>query len=333
MRRPMKIAFAGLRHGHIFSLAEAARNHPELSIAGAWEEDAGARKSAEEMFPEPFYGSYEELLNDREVDIVAVGDYYGIRGERILQALAAGKHVIADKPLCTRLDELEAIKERSYRSGLKVGCMLDLRYDPALRLARDMARRGDIGGIRNISFTGQHPLNWGTRPMWYFEDGKHGGTFNDIAIHGVDAVRFITGMEYAKTLCARQWNSYAVHAPGFCDCAQFMGVMENGAGIMADVSYSAPSPAAFALDSYWRFTIWGANGVIECRLGSGEVRFAAAGDKQMRTLAAPAVQGSWLDDLLTEIHGGKTGFGTESVLESARTALEIQKFADETGKE
>ena len=230
------IAFCGLRHGHIFSLYDLAKANPEVRVVGAWEEDEAARAQAMEKIAEPFYGSYEQLLADPRVEIVAVGDYYGVRGQRIIQALRAGRHVLSDKPLCTRLSELDEIERLCREKGLYVGCMLDLRYDPALRLAARLVRSGELGEIHAVNFTGQHPLNYGTRPMWYFEPGKHGGTFNDLAIHGLDAVRFITGLDYRRTLYARQYNAFAREQPDFPDCAQLMGEYENGAGLVADVS-------------------------------------------------------------------------------------------------
>ena len=103
------IVFCGLRHGHIFSLYDLAKANPEVRVAGSWEEDEAARAQAMEKIAEPFYGSYEQLLADPRVEIVAVGDYYGVRGQRIIQALRAGRHVLSDKPLCTRLSELDEI--------------------------------------------------------------------------------------------------------------------------------------------------------------------------------------------------------------------------------
>ena len=329
----MNIAIAGVRHSHIISLAGLARSKPEYALTGWWEEDEEARSRAQALFPEPAYSSFDELLADPAVDIVGIGDYYGIRGRRILDALHAGKHVIADKPVCTSVQEAEDISSLSRRTGLKVACMLDLRYDPALRMAAEIIRGGSLGEIRSVAFTGQHPLSWGTRPAWYFEEGKHGGTFNDIAVHGLDAVRFITGLSYGNTLCARTWNAFAEHAPDFCDSAQLLGELENGASLMADVSYSAPDGAAFSLPSYWRFTFWGAKGWLECRLRDSRVMIALAGDSCPRILKAPPVERDYLDDLADEIHGRPVLFDTQSVLDSALTVLKIQLTADHYRKE
>ena len=328
----MKIAFVGLRHGHVFKLANLALNNPETEISGVWEENAEALEAAKARIPADIhvYSSYDEILNDPTVEAVAVGDYYGIRGQRIIAALRAGKHVITDKPVCTRMEELDEIVKLCEEKNLRLGCLLDLRCDPAIRLARDVIRGGQLGEIRALAFSGQHALNWATRERWYFEEGKHGGTFNDIAIHGVDAVEMITGRPISEILCARQWNSYAVHAPDFADCAQFMGKLDNGAGVMADVSYSSPEPAEFKLPYYWRFSFWGEHGWLECRYRGGGADIALTGDPEARRIEAPTVADDALTHFLMDIRGEETPFGTQSVINSTRVALGLQRTADES---
>ena len=106
----MRVAFAGLRHGHIFALYDMVQKHPMYQITGAFEENEEARKAAEEKGVCCRYASYAELLADPDVDAVAMGGCYGDRGQMAVQALLAGKHVMADKPLCTSLSQLDEIE-------------------------------------------------------------------------------------------------------------------------------------------------------------------------------------------------------------------------------
>jgi predicted dehydrogenase len=62
--------------------------------------------------------SYQALLDEVDVDIIAVVDYYTIRGQRVIQALEHGKRIIADKPLCTSLAELDTIEALSSEKGI-----------------------------------------------------------------------------------------------------------------------------------------------------------------------------------------------------------------------
>lgn len=326
----MNVAFAGLRHGHIYSLYNEVKAHPELTVLGAWEEMAEAAEAAKEIITEPFYESYEALLADPAVDIVAIGDYYGIRGARVLQALKAGKAVITDKPLCTSLEELAEIEAISREKDLPVGIQLELRDDPALQMAEEIVASGELGEIRSVAFTAQHPLSYGTRPQWYFEKGKHGGTFNDIAIHAMDALTWITGHAYDKTLFTRQWNDYATEVPHFKDSAQFNGLLANGAAVTGDVSYSGPA-AAFSLPSYWRFTLWGTRGYLEFKAGGTSVTVASGNEAKPRTLELKEPVKRALEGFLREVRAGKPAENTASCIAASRISLTLQRFADEQG--
>ena len=325
----MNIAFAGLRHGHIYSLYNEIKTHDDLKIVGAWEELPEAAEEAKAVITEPFYDSYEALLADPSIDVVAIGDYYGIRGQRVLQALRAGKAVVTDKPLCTSLEELAEIETISREKQIPVGIQLELRDNGGLQLVSELFASGELGEIRSVTFTAQHPLNYGTRPGWYFEEGKHGGTFNDIAIHAMDALTWVTGSAYDKTLFARQWNDYATEEPQFKDSAQFNGLLENGAAVMADVSYAAPS-SGFSLPSYWRFTFWSTRGYVEYKLGSDKVTVAYAGEEKPREIAVEVpVRRRVLNSFLEEVREGKAGENTASCIAASRAALTLQRFADE----
>ena len=324
----MKIAFAGLRHNHIYSLYNEVKAHPELTVVGAWEETAEAAEAAKATITEPFYDSYEALLADPQIDIVAIGDYYGIRGKRVIQALKAGKAVITDKPLCTSAEELDEIERLSREKRIPVGIQLELRDDATLQKAAQIIGAGEIGKIRAVQFTAQHPLSYGVRPSWYFEEGKHGGTFNDIAIHAMDVLTWVAGSPYDRTLFARQWNAYATEVPHFKDCAQFNGQLANGAAVTGDVSYAGPA-TAFQLPSYWRFTIWGAAGYLECRVGAETLTLATANDKKPQQIAVGAPVRHVLNDFVREVKDGAPAENTAGCIAASRAALMLQRFADE----
>lgn len=323
----MNIAFAGLRHGHIFALYRQIKAIGGATVVGAWEADEAARAAGREIISEPFYDDYEALLSDPRVDTVAVGDCYAARGGLIIRALDAGKQVLADKPICTSLDELAIIRQKATEKHLKVGCMLDLRYDAAVCGAKAMMEAGKLGAIHAMGFTGQHPLSYGIRPDWYFQKGMHGGTINDIAIHGIDALRFMTGLDFVRPIAARTWNAFAKEVPFFDDCAQFMAEYEGGAGVVADVSYAAQTKTAGDMPSYWRFTIWGEEGCMEFRFGDGKLIFAGRDSEQPEVVACEPVRTTLLDDFAKPYDEAEV----LDVLASCEATLRIQKAADENG--
>lgn len=328
----IKLAFVGFRHAHIFDLYRRAQAMPEIEVVAACEEDESTRAAlAREGMVTITHSEYGQMLADAACDAVAVGDYYACRGKQVLDALSAGKHVLSDKPLCTRLDELDQIEALATQQGLRVVCMLDMRDGAPAITARAMIRGGTIGEVHAISFGGQHPLLLGTRPDWYFEPGKHGGTINDIGVHALDALPWITGLEWDTIHAARCWNAFAPQYPHFEGAGQLMLTMENGAGVLGDVSYMMPDSSGYTLPFYWRMTFWGRKGVLELSSTQGDIVLALDGESSVRHEPLfDGDPGGYLRAFLHDIAGatGQDELCTADSLRVTRTALLVQRAAD-----
>jgi len=326
-----RFAFIGFRHGHAFDLLDLVRDRPDCEIVASCEEDAATRAHlVNSGRADITHAKYETMLDEVECDVVAVGDYYTARGPQVVEALRRGLHVIADKPLCHTLAEQAQIEDLSSKRGLSVGLQLDLRGAGAFIRLRDIIRSGELGRIHTISVSGQHPLLVASRPPWYFEPGKHGGTINDIGIHVFDIVPWLTGVPWREVVTARTWNAKATDFPHFHDAAQFMGILESGAGIMADVSYLAPDKAGYTLPHYWRFIVHGQNGLAETHYGAVHVKLALdhheAPDQRP---VGPPIYRRFFTDFLNEVRGHREScdLRTADVLRASRLALEAQRRA------
>ena len=147
--------------------------------------------------------------------------------------------------------------------------MLSMRDHGQTIGARNMIREGTIGEIHAISFGGQHPLMLGSRPGWYFEEGKHGGTINDLAIHAIDCLPWITGLEFEIGQRRQVLECLRAGVSALSDGAQMMLTMDNGCGVLGDVSYFMPDKAGYSLPFYWRYTFWGAGRRARGRYDAG----------------------------------------------------------------
>ena len=322
----IKMLFNGFRHGHVFGLYSKALRNELIEVVGCIEDDTETRVSLEHSRGIVFSDkSYEEWLSG-DVDVVAIGNAYGDRGRNVIAALRAGKHVITDKPVCTDPRELSEIARLSAERSLAVICMLDLRYLPQTLAAKRILDSGELGEIRNLSFSGQHYLDYAHRPRWYYEEGMHGGTINDIAIHGIDLVRYLSGREIVAVDAARVWNSYATEQRAFKDSAVFMARLDGGASLLADVSYSAPSQA-FSMPTYWEFRFWCEKGMLTFSYVGDTVTIYKDGEVAPSTVKCEHDCGDWLCDLIKSIDTGDLSL-TKDTLISSETALKIQAIAD-----
>lgn len=324
----MNIAFAGLRHCHIFDLYKMVQADSSYTILGAFEADADARKEAEALGVYCNYASYDELLADPKVEVVALGGCYGDRGQMVISALQAGKHVMADKPLCTDLEQLDMIEKLAVEKNLKVSCMFTMRFEKKIQALKKLVASGALGEINNVYFGGQHPLQYGRRPDWYYKPGKHGGVINDIAIHGIDVLNFAIGLEVDKTLAARCWNKFADCEPNFRDSAQLMLTAKNGAGILADISYSIPDGVEFALPYYWQFYIWGTKGTISFSLNEKNSYYFIKNQVKPVLLDEEPIAVDYLTDFRNMIAGDKNVvLSMDESFCATRLTLQIQKQA------
>ncbi|MGI5287227.1 Gfo/Idh/MocA family protein [Nonomuraea polychroma] len=129
------------------------------------------------------------------VDICTPGDSHA---EIAIAALAAGKHVICEKPLANTVAEAEAMVRAAAAAPASVKSMVAFNYRrvPAVALARRFVEEGRLGEIRHVR--AQYLQDWIVDPefplVWRLQKDKAGaGALGDIGSHIVDAAEFITG--------------------------------------------------------------------------------------------------------------------------------------------
>lgn len=322
-----KVAISGLRHGHAAGIVHHTRKHPGLELVAVAEAhpEAGEaiRKAADVQITHP---SLEAMLREVDFQILGIGDVYTSRGAQAIAALEAGKHLISDKPLCTSLDELDRIETLAREKGLSVLVQLTLRYDPTWHAARAALQAGRIGELATVAVFGRHPLSYRTgRPDWYFEPGQHGGTINDLFVHGLDGAEWLTGQRIAEVCSARSWNQQLQEVPHFQDSAQAMFRFERGAGLLMDASYTTPTGHA----DPWTLHFHGTQGALHLVTGkSVTLQRHGEPEETLSPLALPA-EASYIADLVAEIQGEKPAtLTTAESLRATRLALTTQHAAD-----
>lgn len=331
MSKKTRFAFAGLRHPHGWAIWNRVQKEPDCSIVAVCEED---RQTRQELLERPdishVYDSYERMLDEIDADVMATADFYGNRGRILIGALEKGMHALADKPICTRIDELDRIAELVEEKSRVLGCELDLRALPQLAQARELIHGGDIGEVHAISFGGQHPYFCYQRADWYLDESTYGGVLNDITIHGVDALEWMTGLRFTEVVAARAWSALKHEGFPFRDAAQVMLTMDNGCGVMGDVSFISPASCGFALPYYWELTFWGSKGVLRTGLNRDSLELSIEGQKE--TVPVPKQQErppDYFHSFMRELAGQPGDLDTGTIIDASRKALRIQQAADE----
>ena len=325
----MKIAISGFRHGHIGSIVKEMAHYPQqLQIVAACERDP---QKAEPIIKASgatiTHKDLDTMLREVECDAVAVGDVYADRGAQVIKALEAGKHVLADKPMCSSPAEMRRIRQLAEEKDRKVIVALTLRYVAAWQTARRIVREGAIGEVCTATVHGQHPLNYKAgRPEWYFEQGRHGGTINDIMVHGIDSMLYVTGLPVVEVVAARAWHMQPAEVPFFQDCAQAFLRLSNGAGVMMESSYKAVKGHA----TPWTMTIWGTDGDMTFT-SSGAVTVRRPGEPAKAVEAKIENKGNIVEDFIQEVEGfpgRQQQLTTAESLDASEKAVLAQEAAD-----
>jgi predicted dehydrogenase len=139
-----------------------------------------------------------------DVDVVHVTTPNHLHHPQVKAALAAGKHVVCEKPLAMTSDESAELVELARGSGLVHCTNFNLRFYPLVQQARAVVHGGAVGEVWNVH--GGYLQDWLLRPTdwnWRLQP-EQGGVLRavaDIGSHWLDAVEFVTGLRVAE-LCA-----------------------------------------------------------------------------------------------------------------------------------
>ncbi len=148
------------------------------------------------------YASFEELLTDEEIDAVHLAVPNVLHYPMVKQALAAGKHVLCEKPLAMTAAQGAELVELARESGLTAGVNYNLRFYPMNLEVRDRLAADDA---RIFSVTGSYQQDWllyDTDYNWRVLADQGGAlrAVSDIGTHWLDLVHFITGLEVEALL-------------------------------------------------------------------------------------------------------------------------------------
>ncbi|MEX1335451.1 MAG: Gfo/Idh/MocA family oxidoreductase, partial [Candidatus Limnocylindrales bacterium] len=149
------------------------------------------------------YDSLEELLEDPAVDAVHVTSPNQLHFPQVKQILAAGRHVVCEKPLAVTSAESAELVELAAASDRISAVNYNIRFYPLNQHAHQMVRDGELGEPRLVH--GHYIQDWlllDTDWNWRLEPAKGGDlrAVGDIGTHWIDLTSFITGSRVASVM-------------------------------------------------------------------------------------------------------------------------------------
>jgi predicted dehydrogenase len=128
------------------------RRHPAAEVIALCDIDAGARARAQASYPGfAIVDDANALIDDDRIDIISIASYDDAHYAQVTRALARGKHVFVEKPLCLCVDEFRTIKKQLVEHPhLRLSSNLILRASPRFQDLRKLISDGKLGRLFNI---------------------------------------------------------------------------------------------------------------------------------------------------------------------------------------
>jgi predicted dehydrogenase len=248
----IRVAILGAAHPHVGYVLDELPHRPDCRLVAAAEDDQAMRAQYLSGLDVPVYDSVDELLARHQIDIAVVAGVYARRAAAVLAAFEAGARVLADKPLCTTLQQLDAIE----RYGGEVSLLLEKRFYPATVAAGKLLADGVLGELALVASTGPHKLNAPSRPEWFWRRDSYGGIAADLPVHDIDLVLQLTGAT-SGTVSA---ITGAARRPDFED---HVAVLLRAGTVAATIEANWLSPEAADVHGHYRMRLAGTLGTAE----------------------------------------------------------------------
>ncbi|MDQ0972509.1 UDP-N-acetylglucosamine 3-dehydrogenase [Neobacillus niacini] len=227
----MKVGIISFAHPHAYGYADSLRKIDGVQIVGIADDDQRRGENAAAKYNTKFFKGHEELLQ-QDLDAVIITSENCKHREHVVAAAMAGKHILCEKPLATKVEDAKEMIEVCKQNQVILQTAFPVRFNSAVVRAKKIIENGELGQIFAIKGT-----NRGTNPGgWFVDRAKSGGgAVIDHTVHVVDLMRWFMGAE-VKEVYAEIDNT--ISSGSIDDCGILNIQFENDVFSTLDCSWS-----------------------------------------------------------------------------------------------
>ncbi|MFJ5760320.1 Gfo/Idh/MocA family protein [Neobacillus sp. NPDC093182] len=227
----MKVGIISFAHPHAYGYADSLKKIDGVQIVGIADDDQKRGENAAAKYNTKFFKGYEELLQ-QDLDAVIITSENSNHREHVVAAAKAGKHILCEKPLATKVEDAKEMIEVCKQNQVILQTAFPVRFNSAVVRAKKIIENGELGQIFAIRGT-----NRGTNPGgWFVDQAKSGGgAVIDHTVHVVDLMRWFMGAE-VKEVYAEIDNT--ISSGSIDDCGILNIEFDNDVFTTLDCSWS-----------------------------------------------------------------------------------------------
>jgi predicted dehydrogenase len=225
-----------------------------------------AEATAQELGIPHAFTDYRDLIASDDVDVVAVVVPPIAHAEPTLAAIAAGKHVLCEKPFAMNIEEAKAMRDAAAAKGVTAMIAHEFRYTPQRLQARRLMEEGYVGKVRSLYGQANFALGraaGGIAPMtWQSNAADGGGALGALGSHFIDSFRWWVGEIVEVSASVTTLRPERTDPAGNIVMADgddsFVINMKFANGALGSFAYTAASPVHLGA----RTVIEGSEGVL-----------------------------------------------------------------------
>ncbi len=180
-------------------------------------------------------------LSDPAIDAVYISSTNEKHHAQALAAIAAGKHVLCEKPLATRVADATDMVQAAEKAGLVFATNHHLRSAGSLRAIRDLLDSGKVGRVLSLRVLHAVELPVHLRGWRLDNPSAGGGVIADLTVHNADCVRFLLGEDPISVVAHMDTTGLG---QGVEDSAMSVWAMPSGAMVFSHESFTHPFAAS-----------------------------------------------------------------------------------------
>ena len=217
--------------------AEALRASPGAELRAVASPTASHARAFAERFSIPrSFTDYRELLARPEIDMVVVGVPNDLHCQLALEAAAAGKHVVMEKPLCLNLDEADRMIGACRSAGVKLMYAEELCFAPKYVRLKQLLDSGALGRPTLVKQSEKHD---GPHAAHFWDvERSGGGVTMDMGCHAIEFFRWMLGRPPIRSVYAQMGTSVHAGRTRGEDNAILILEFEGGATAIAEESWT-----------------------------------------------------------------------------------------------
>ena len=263
---------------------------PEARLVALCDTDAGVlARAGQQTGVGAMTLDYRELMARSEVDAVIIATPNFVHAPIALAAIAAGKHVLCEKPIAMNYAEAKAMADAAEKAGVRHMTAFTYRFVPAMRYMAHLIKAGAVG--EPYHFRSCRLQDWGTRAVGWRQVAKLAGTgeLGDMLSHRIDYAHLLLGS--IRRLVADDRRFHDVRDGQVSDLEDWIGIVaeftrNRASGMLESTKVATGRGEGARSQDYCEVN--GTEGSIVFQLERPlEIQVTKRGEAGLRTIAVP----------------------------------------------